>query len=171
MQDEFNELTAIETAQSLQEMVGVDISVEDLREKYEGADDEMILRIIDTLHIYRFDWMDQAPKALGELLERTDDTLHMQVLKEAQDLAFMRLKHIGFLQQSGQYLKDLEEDILREGQDRFPELYDASNEAEAKTKQAIVDVAVMIDHVSKHLDQHPSYCWNRASACKYPFFA
>jgi hypothetical protein len=150
--NEFNDVAAIDVACALQEMIGVDVSPSELRDHYTNASDDMIVRIVDTLHIYRFDWMNDAKKSLTELLERLAPELHVQVLEEAQDLALMRLKHIGFLQQSGQYLKDLEEDILREGKDRFPELYDASHAAEQKSRETLFVVIPMLQDLKEKLE-------------------
>lgn len=152
MNDNFNHLggadsaekTAIEAACALKSMVvGYDVSPADLRRQYSGARDEDILRIVDTLHIYRYDWMTNAKLSLQELCAHTPKKLHSTILDEAQDIAFERLKHIGFLQISGEYLDIMERDRICEGQDRFPELFDASSEAEKLTRAAIDDISVL----------------------------
>lgn len=152
MNDNFNHLggaaegaeTAIEAACALKSMVvGYDVNPAELRMQYSGARDEDILRIVDTLHIYRYDWMTNAKQSLQELCAHTPKKLHSTILDEAQDIAFERLKHIGFLQISGEYLDIMEHDKICEGQDRFPELFDASKDAENQTREAIDDIAIL----------------------------
>jgi hypothetical protein len=123
----------------------------DLRAQYDGAQDEDILRIVDTLHVYRFDWMENASKALQELCDRIPQNLHATILNEAQEIAVDRLKHIGFMQISGEYLDILEHDKIAEGQDRFPELFDGSTEAEEVTLAAINEIALLRQKISTPL--------------------
>lgn len=148
---EKNYESAIDAACALKSMVvGYDVSPQDLRTRYNGAQDEAILRIIDTLHVSRYDWMENTSKSLEALCTHVPQQIRFVILDEALDIAFERLKHIGFLQTSGKYMDILEHDKISEGQDRFPELYDASREAEEQTRRAISDIAVL-RHEGYHL--------------------
>lgn len=153
--DDFNSLSAIDAARLLVSITtGQDVSAEELRARFEGACDDTIVRIVDTLAPIRFDWMDNPrdpETGLAGLLARIPQNLHRKVLTGALDTAFERLKIIGHLQieDKEHTAKPLEEQALTLGQDFFPALFDAGKDAENTTRAAIRTLVLWIDELDR----------------------
>lgn len=142
--DEFAEASTIDAACALEEMrSGTRPDAATLRRYYEGADDDSILRITDTLRLRRYDWMEEPRESLADLMERVPLQLRGIILDLAIASAEERLIHIHDLQYRGFTSDTLADSEPSEDMSRFPEYYDVSPEAEQKTKSAISEVREM----------------------------
>ncbi len=180
----FNALSSIEAACLLVALsTGKDIAPDELRARFDGAEDDMIIRIVDTLSPTRFDWMENPTDeetGLGGLLKRVPTHLHRTILEDALDLAFERLMLIGHIQisekegqchphQDANALPD--STALQLGQDFFPALFDGSEQAETTTRQAICTLSVWLEQTIENghaLSPTPMRAFHKAPSAYAP---
>lgn len=144
LKDEFADVSTIDAACALEEMrSGTRPDRDVLRQYYEGADDDSILRITDTLRLRRYDWMDEPRHSVAALMALVPLKLQAIVLDLAIESAEERLEHIHQLKIGGFTVDTLADSEPSEDMSRFPEYYDVSPEAEEKTKLALQEIRTL----------------------------